>query len=83
MNARGASRSILATIHGFRSFDPGSDIRGVILNQCTAGTYAAVADAIREHFGGAVRPLGFLPRLPDCALETVTSASSRPPRSRT
>ncbi|MGM9607674.1 MAG: cobyrinate a,c-diamide synthase [Oscillospiraceae bacterium] len=70
VNARGASLSILATIHGFLSFCPDSGIRGVILNQCTPMTYEALARAIRERFGGRVEPLGYLPSMPDCTLES-------------
>ncbi len=70
VGARGASLSVLAVIHGFLSLYPGNNIQGVILNQCTATTYPGLAQAIRERFGGAVRPLGYLPVLPDCALES-------------
>ena len=70
VNARGASMSVLATIHGFLNLFPDNHIRGVILNQCTAATYTALAGAITERFAGVVRPLGFLPRLPDCTLES-------------
>ena len=70
VNARGASLSILATIHGFLTFCPDSGIRGVILNQCTPMTYEALARAIRERFDGRVEPLGYLPSMPDCALES-------------
>lgn len=70
VNARGASLSVLATLHGFLSFCPDSGIRGVILNQCTAMTYEALARAIRERFQGQVEPLGYLPPMPECTLES-------------
>lgn len=70
VNAKGASLSVLAAIHGFLSFVPESGIRGVILNQCSAMTYAALAGAITERFGGQVKLLGYLPKMPDCALES-------------
>ncbi len=70
VNARGASLSILAALHGFLSFRADSGVRGVILNQCTPATYEALAQAIRERFAGRVKPLGYLPALPDCALES-------------
>lgn len=70
VGARGASLSILAAIHGFLSFCPDSGIRGVILNQCTSMTYGALAQAIRERFGERVKPLGYLPSMPDCTLES-------------
>ena len=70
VNARGAALSVLATIQGFRSFRPDTHIRGVILNQCTAMTYGVLAKAIEAEFGGGVRPLGFLPPMPACSLES-------------
>lgn len=70
VNARGASLSVLAEIHGFRSFCGGEHIRGVILNRCSAMVYPALAQAIRERFGEAVRPLGYLPPMPDCVFES-------------
>jgi len=69
VDAKGASLSVLAVIEGFLNFAPDSRIQGVILNRCTASTYKALADAVRERFGGRVRPLGYLPNLPECALE--------------
>ena len=68
--AKGAALSILAAIQGFLDFQPDSRIRGVILNRCTAMTYRGLAEAIRERFGGRVELLGFLPELPECALES-------------
>lgn len=47
---------------------PESRICGVILNSCTAMAYAPLARAIEERFG--IRTLGFLPQIPDCALES-------------
>ena len=68
VNAKGASLSVLATIQGFLTFCPDSHIRGVILNQCTAMTYKALAKAIEDKLG--IRVLGYLPKLADCALES-------------
>lgn len=68
--AKGAALSVLAVIQGFLTFRPDSGVRGVILNRCTAMTYRTLAGAIRERFGGAVEPLGFLPELPECTLES-------------
>lgn len=68
VNAKGASLSILATIQGFLSFYPDSHIRGVILNQCTAMTYGVLAKAIEERFH--IQTLGYLPKMPDCTLES-------------
>ena len=70
VGAKGASLSVLATIQGFLDFCPDNQIQGVILNQCTASTYEALAEEIRRRFAGRVRPLGFLPKLPECTLES-------------
>lgn len=68
--AKGASLSILATIQGFLNFCPDNQICGVIMNQCTAMTYSGLAKEIRKRFSDKVRPLGFLPVLPECSLES-------------
>lgn len=70
VNAAGASLSVLATLEGFARFRPESGIRGVILNNCSPMVYPALAEAIRERFEDKIRPLGFLPRMPQCALES-------------
>ena len=51
VGAKGASLSVLATIQGFLDFCPDNQIRGVILNQCTASTYQVLAEEIRRRFG--------------------------------
>lgn len=68
--AKGASLSVLATIQGFLDFCPDNHICGVILNQCTAMTYSVLAKEIEERFAGRVRPLGFLPAITECSLES-------------
>lgn len=68
VGAKGASLSVLATIQGFLDFCPASHIKGVILNQCTAMTYTALAAEIEKRF--QIRAFGFLPSLPECALES-------------
>lgn len=70
VGAKGASLSVLATIQGFLDFCPDNHICGVILNQCTAMTYRVLAEEIQKRFCGQVRPLGFLPTLPQCSLES-------------
>lgn len=70
VNARGAAHSLLAVISGFVNLYPNSGIRGVILNNCSAMLYPQLKAAIENHFGGSVRPLGFLPPMPDCSLES-------------
>ncbi len=70
VNGKGASLSVLASIQGFLDFVPDSGIRGVILNSCTASTYQALKGEIERRFAGKVLPLGFLPKMPDCTLES-------------
>ena len=70
VGTRGAALSVLAAIQGFLTLYPDNQIQGVILNQCSAMTYPALAKAIRERFGDRVKPLGFLPRMEDCTLES-------------
>lgn len=70
VDARGAAHSILAVIGGFLDLHPNSGIRGVILNRCSAMLYPKLKMAILETFGGRVQPLGYVPRLPECTLES-------------
>ena len=70
LGARGASLSLLAVLQGFLDFCPEAPIRGVILNQCTAMTYPSLRDAITRRFGERVRPLGYLPPMPEVGLES-------------
>jgi len=72
VNARGAALSVLAAVQGFLQFQPQSQIRGVILNGCTAMSYAPLARELEARFG--IKACGYLPRLPEC---TLISASSR------
>ena len=68
VNARGAALSLLAVIQGFLAFQPESRIKGVILNGCTAMSYGPLAEEIERRF--SIKACGFLPRLPDCSLES-------------
>lgn len=68
VNAKGASLSVLATIHGFMSLYPDHHICGVILNQCTAMTYPLLAKEIAQRL--QIKPLGYMPVLKDCMLES-------------
>ena len=70
VDAKGAALSVLATIQGFLTLYPENHIRGVILNRCSAMAYPALKQAIYERFVGAVQPLGYLPQMPDCILES-------------
>lgn len=68
VNARGAALSVLAAAEGFLRFAPDSGIRGVILNGCSAMSYDPLARELENRLG--VRACGYLPRLPECALES-------------
>ena len=70
LNAKGASRSLLAELEGFLRFLPDSGIRGVIFNRCSPSLYPLLAEAVKERFGEEVKPLGYLPPMPDCSLES-------------
>lgn len=68
VSAKGAALSVLAAIQGFLSFFPDSHIRGVILNQCGAAAYGALAKETEKRLG--IRAYGYLPKMADCALES-------------
>ena len=70
VNARGACHSILATLSGFLGLYPDSGIRGVILNNCSPMLYPKLEALILSRFSHSIQPLGFLPPLPDCSLES-------------
>ena len=66
----GASLSVLAVIQGFLTLYPDNNIQGVILNRCSPMLYPALAEEIRRRFGPTVTPLGYLPPMPECTLES-------------
>jgi len=68
VSARGAALSVLAAAEGFLHFAPDSGIQGVILNGCSAMSYGPLARELENRLG--VRACGYLPRLPECALES-------------
>ena len=70
LNAKGSALSLLAQIKGFLDFLPNNQICGAILNRCSPITGPKLEQAIREHFGDRVIPLGYLPEMPECALES-------------
>ncbi len=70
LNAKGAAASLLADISGFLRFRPESGIRGVIFNRCSPMLYPSLKDAVLEEFKGIIIPLGFLPPMPECSLES-------------
>ena len=68
VNARGAALSVVAAVQGFLDFAPDNNVQGVILNGCSAMSYGALARELENRLG--VRACGYLPRLPECALES-------------
>lgn len=68
LDARGTGVSICAEINGFLSYREKSGIRGVLLNQCSPMLYSRLKAVIEEQCGLSV--LGYLPKLPDCAIES-------------
>lgn len=70
VSAGGAARSLLAAIEGFVNLEADSGIRGVIFNRCSAMLYPSLKTMVQAHFGGRVKPLGFLPNMPEAVIES-------------
>ena len=68
VNARGAARSIAATLQGFARLEPDSHVAGFILNNCSKMLYAQLKDMLEAETG--LTALGFLPRVPEAHLES-------------
>ena len=68
VNGRGAALSVLAVIQGFLRFMPENNICGVIINGCTSMSYPALAKEIEARLG--IKAFGYLPNMPECALES-------------
>ncbi len=68
MDARGSGVSLCAAIEGFQRFQRDSRIQGVILNRVSPMFYPRLKAAIEERCG--LRVYGYLPHLPECALES-------------
>ena len=66
-DARGMSVSALALLKGFLTYQSDSGIEGVIFNQTSQGMYRELAEMVKEELG--IRPLGYVPRVPDMAIE--------------
>lgn len=65
INARGASASAIAVLDGFLGFEPESNIHGVIFNGVAGGAYETMKALCRRRYGDNVRPLGYIPKLPE------------------
>lgn len=66
--AKGMGRSLIPMIRGFLKFKRNSMIRGILLNRISEGLYPRMKAQIEQELGIPV--VGFLPPLPDCALES-------------
>ena len=67
VDSRGQSLSALATLEGFLRFRPDSRVRGVIFNRMSEGVYAALKPEAKKL---GVRPLGYVPRVPELTIES-------------
>ncbi|MDO4750354.1 MAG: cobyrinate a,c-diamide synthase [Eubacteriales bacterium] len=70
VGAKGRALSALAELEGFYRFFPDSRIRGVIFNRCSAESYRFLSEEVQKRFGGQVLPMGYLPEMKDCMLES-------------
>lgn len=61
LDGKGAAASLLAQTEGFLRFKSDSRIKGVLFNRITVGTYACLEKLMRNRFGDAVVPVGYLP----------------------
>lgn len=68
LDGRGRALSVAAEAAGFRDFRPDSGIQGVILNRVSPMLYPMLKEAIEQETG--LHVYGFLPAMPDCALES-------------
>ncbi len=67
VNGTGMSLSIAAMVKGYADFMP-NNIKGIIINAVSPGTYPMYKHMIEEHT--QLKVLGFLPRLPEAMIES-------------
>ena len=67
VNAKGKGASLLAELYGYLNFTD-NNVKAVILNNCSEGMYPAYKKAIEKAFD--VKVLGFMPKVPEAALES-------------
>lgn len=67
-DVKGRALSAAALVKGFLEFRPDSGIQGVLLNRVSPMLYPRLKECIEAETG--VRVFGYLPELPDCALES-------------
>ena len=65
VDGKGASASLIAAIEGFLHFRPDSAITGVVFSRVTAATYGHLKKLVHARFGDSVRPVGYVPVLPE------------------
>ena len=65
---RGASLTLAAQINGLKQFRTPSHLAGILLNDCAPHLYVLLAPMLERETGLPV--LGYLPHLPDAALES-------------
>ena len=68
VNVRGMALSVAALVKGFQELRRPSRIQGVIFNQAQPSSYPALKAVVERECG--VRVYGFLPRCPECSLES-------------
>ena len=68
VNCKGMSLSVLPVIKGFTEYRKDNNIKGVILNQMSAGIYPEIKAAIEEELG--IRVFGYVPNVKDCVIES-------------
>jgi len=67
INAKSITRSAAAIVRGFQCFDPDVQIKGVILNNVSAGRHLEKAKGAIEHFCG-IPVIGAVPNMPEMEL---------------
>ena len=68
VSARGMALSASAVVKGFQALRTPSRIAGVIFNHVNGMIYPGLRDAVERECG--VKAYGYLPPMPDCALES-------------
>lgn len=68
LNCKGMSVSIAAQLGGYLSYQPDSQIKGVILNQVSKSIYPDIKALIEQRYDVAV--CGYMPKMSDCSLES-------------
>jgi len=82
VDSRKGARSLAAMVKGYRDFDPGVDLAGVILNGIGSDLHLDLCKDAIEHYTG-IPVVGYLPRRPDLALPErhlgLVPTAERPP----